>query len=163
MVRRPLALVLAALLTACSGYSTARLTDFPAARTIAIRPFENLGFRRELELRLTQAVAREVRARTSLGLATPETADLILSGRMEAQEGPVVLDDAGGVIQKRLSGWLEIEVVERATGRIVRRSRVDTLTEWRPGVQGESLDGTATEEWVRRLAEQAAQVLERGF
>ncbi len=157
-------LALVVLLAACSGYSSQRLTDFPSARTIAIVPFENTTFYRDLELRLTQQVVNEVRARTNLGLSTPDRADLVMTGRMYAREVPTVLArEDGSVIQKRLEGWLEVVVTERASGRVVRRARVATTAEWREDVVGESLQGSATSEWTRRLAEQVAQVLERPF
>ncbi len=149
------------LLAGCSGYSTERLTDFPGARTIAVLPFENTGFRRDLELRLSAAVARELRARTSLAPATAASADLLLTGRMGAEEVPTILDEAGRVVQQRLAGWLEVRVVERATGRVVREERLGGFEEFRPGTYGESLEGSGTDEWVRRLAERVAQVLER--
>ena len=159
------AALLVALLTAgCQGYSSQRLTDFPSARTIAIVPFTNTTFYRDLELRLSQQVANEIRARTNLGFASVDRADLLLSGHMYAREVPTVLAaEDGGVIQKRLEGWLEVVVTDRATGRVVRRQRVATTAEWREGVVGESLEGSATDEWTRRIAEQVAQVLERSF
>lgn len=159
-----LAAGLAALL-ACAGcsYSSRRLTDFPSARTIAVVPFENTGFRRDLELRLSMAVANEIRARTSLGLATPATADLLLTGRMSADEFAIGLDENGAVIQKRLEGWLQFEVRDRASGRVLRRATVQATEEFRPGTAGESLAGTGTEEWVRRVAERVVQGLESGF
>ncbi len=150
-------------LAGCSGYSTQRLTDFPSARTIAVLPFENLGFRRDLALRLSQKVATEIRARTNLGFGTVADADLIVSGRMDAREIPTILDQDGQPIQKRLEGWLIVVVTERATGRVVRQQRVATNAEWSRDVAGESLQGSATEEWTRRLAERVAQVLERPF
>lgn len=162
--RLALAAVLALLATACSGYSSQRLTDFPTARTIAVVPFENTGFRRDLELRLAQQVSNEIRARSNLGFAPVNRADLVLTGRMHAEEVPTVLgSEDGDVIQKRLEGWLEVVVTERASGRVLRRARVATTAEWRENVMGESLDGSATNEWTRRLAEQVAQVLERSF
>ena len=159
-----LTLPVSLLASACSGYSTKRLTDFPNARTIAVVPFTNTGFRRDLELQLSQQVAQEIRARTNLGFGGVHDADLILTGHMRADEVPTVLDrEDGSVIQKRLAGWLEVVVTERATGRVVRRSRVATTAEWRENVLGESLAGSARAEWTRRLAEQVAQVLERPF
>ena len=35
--------------------------------------------------------------------------------------------------------------------------------EFRPGVQGESLEGSATDEWTERLAERVVQLLDRPF
>jgi hypothetical protein len=152
-----------ALAGACAGYSTQRLTDFPGARTVAVLPFENTGFRRDLALRLAQAVATEVRARTSLGMAAPASADLLVRGRARAEEVPVVLDEDGRVVQKRLEGWLDVEVVERATGRVLRQARLLANEDFRPGVDGESLEGSGTDEWARRIAVQVADLLERGF
>jgi hypothetical protein len=156
------ALALALLPTGC-GYSSRRLTDFPSARTIAIVPFQNTGFYRDLELELTARVVQEVRARSNLAMGTLDTADLILRGSTGAFETPVVLGENGDVIQKRLEGWLEITVTERASGRVVRSARVRATADFRPGVDGESLPGSATQTWTRRLAEQIAQTLEVGF
>jgi len=156
-------LLLSAVCLASCNYSTKRLTDFPSARTIAVLPFENTGFYRDLDLRLTQAVTTEIRARTSLGYASPASADLLLRGRMTAREWAIGLDNMGRVIQKRLEGWLDFEVVERTSGRVLRKGTVSSNYEFRPLVQGESLDTTGTEEWTRRIAEQVVQGLERGF
>ncbi len=161
MARR-LLLVCLLLLSSC-GYTTKRIQDFPRARTIAIMPFDNLGYRRDLALRLTQAVAREVRARTSLALGSPQSADLILSGRMNARERVVIQDEDRTAIQKRLDGVVDITVTERATGRVVRQAAISAHEEFRPGQYGESLEGSATDEWVRRVAERIVHALERGF
>lgn len=153
-----------ALLIACGcSYSTKRLTDFPSARTVAVVPFENTGYYRDLELRLTQAVVTEIRARSSLALATPQTADLLVRGKMTAREWAIGLDERGAVIQKRLEGSLALEVVQRVGGRVLRRTTVSANQEFRPGVRGEGFDTTGTEEWTRRIAEQVVQMLERGF
>ena len=82
---------------------------------------------------------------------------------MAAEEYAIGLDENGAVIQKRLQGSLTFEVRERATGRIVRRATVQATEEFRPFAPGESLAGSATEEWVRRVAERVVQSLERGF
>jgi hypothetical protein len=164
-VRAPVrlgALLALAALAACS-YSTKRLTDFPGARTIAVLPFENTGFRRDLELRLGQAVATEIRARTNLAFATPQTADLLLTGTASAEEYAIGLDENGQVIQKRLEGVLAVRVTERATGRVRREAFIRATEEFRPLIQGESLAGTGTDEWARRIAEQVVQELEAGF
>ncbi|MDJ0521374.1 MAG: LPS assembly lipoprotein LptE [Planctomycetota bacterium] len=162
LIRSVLILVLL-LGAACSGYSTQRLEDFPRARTIAVVPFTNTGFRRDLELRLSQAVATELRARTSYAQTTPQSADLLLTGSMAAEETPIVLDDEGRVVQKRLEGWIDVRVVERASGRVLREGRVRALEEVRPGTGGESVEGSASDEWVRQLAERVVQLLERPF
>lgn len=163
-----LALLLLAAGSGC-GYSTTRLTDFPGARTIAIVPFENTGFYRDIELELTARVVQEVRARSSLGMGTVDSADLILRGSVGNWETPVVIGEEGEIIQKRLEGWLDITVTDRASGRVVRAARVRATADFRPGpeevsltgLEGESLRGSATQIWTRRLAEQIAQQLEK--
>ena len=145
------------------GYSTRRLTDFPTARTIAVVPFTNTGFYRDIELELTARTVQEIRARTSLAPGSIQTADLILRGSTGAFETPLILDEFGEIIQKRLEGWLDVTVTERTTGRVVRQARVRATADFRPGVDGESLPGSATQLWTRRLAEQIAQTLEAGF
>lgn len=158
-----LLLLLVTVSAACNGYSTTRLTDFPQARTIAVVPFENTGFRRDLELRLSQAVATELRARTSFAQTTPARADLLVTGSMAADETPIALDEDGSVIQKRLNGWLDVRIIERATGRVLRQARVQALEEVRPGTGVESIEGSGSDELVRQLAERVVQLLERPF
>jgi hypothetical protein len=152
------------LLSACSGYSTSRIEAFPQARNIAVLPFENTGFRRDLELRLTEAVLREIRGRTSFGLATPETADLLLSGEItDAREQLLVQGGDRQAIQKRLFGVVIVRVRDRATGRIVKERSVADREEFESGIRGQDLDSSATDEWARRMAVQIVQVLERDF
>ena len=159
----PLCLALLLGLQASCGYSTRRLTDFPTARTIAIVPFHNTGFYRDLELELTARVVQEVRARTNLALAGVHNADLILRGTTGAFQTPVVIGEDQDVIQNRLEGWLDVTVTERATGRVVRQARLRATADWRPDTDGESLQGSATQLWTERLAIQIAQTLEAGF
>ena len=83
-------------------------------------PFENTGFRRDLELRLTEAVVREIRTRSSLAIGQPMTADLVITGSMSAVEDAVGLTPEQRPIQKRLRGTLVVVVKERRTGRVVR-------------------------------------------
>jgi hypothetical protein len=141
----------AAAATAC-GYSTRRLTEVRGARTIAVLPFTSPGYRRDLDLRLTQAVVERIRASTSLAIGSPASADLVLRGEMDA-ETPVLLQAVDRtVIQQRLKGTARITVTDRRSGRVVRQFPVYATTDFAPGRDGESLEGSATEEWVRRTA-----------
>jgi hypothetical protein len=171
-VARPsvrLACALAALLPllvalAGCGYRTDRLDAFPMARSVAVFPFENTGFRRGIEDRLTQAVADEVRGHTHLALSSPASADLILTGALTANEQALVLrEDTRDPLQKRLQGFVDVVVRDRRSGRELKRTRVVAYAEFRPGVDGESLEGSATSEFVRRLAQRIVQVLEPGI
>ncbi|MFM8978916.1 MAG: hypothetical protein ACKOSS_00400 [Planctomycetia bacterium] len=160
--RLALALALLCVLAAC-GYSTRRLADLDGARSVAVSTFSNLGFRRDLELRLTQAVIAEVRARTTLAIDSPGRADLVLSGRMQADEDVVTLDADNNPVQKRLYGSLLVTVTDRRSGRVVRTFTATGQAEFAPGRDGESLEGSASDEWVRRVAIAVVQGLEGGF
>lgn len=155
-------LALLAGLCAC-GYSTRRLADLDGARTVAVSTFSNLGFRRDLELRLTQAVLAEVRARTTLAIDSPARADLVIGGDMQADEDVVTLDADNNPVQKRLYGSLRVTVTDRRSGRVVRSFTAKGQADFTPGRDGESLEGSATDEWVRRVAIAVVQGLEGGF
>ena len=167
--------LLACAVVACS-YSSRRLTAFPSARTIAVVPVRNLGYRRDIENRLTQAIVREIRARTPLALSSPDTADLILRGSTDGSEQLLVIGRDGRPFQKRFMGRMQFTITERATGKVVKRTRVDALAEFRTvpvlpdepigeveNPVGESLEGSAIEEWTRRVAERVVQSMERGL
>lgn len=146
------------------GYSTRRLSDLPAGtRTLAVLTFENAGFRRDLELRLTQAVLDEVRARTPYAIGSQASADVLLSGRMTAEESVITLAADDSVLQQRLGGSVDVTLTDRRSGRVLRTYRVYANTEFTPGLRGQSLEGSATDEWTRRAAERVVQGLERGF
>jgi hypothetical protein len=166
-VRRALALAaaLAASSVVACGYSTRRLTsELGSARTISVLPFANTGFRRDLELRLTQAVVEELRARTSLALATADRADLLLQGTVTAGESVVIQDeDRNDPILKRLEGGVQVRVTDRRTGAVVKEFNVADVVEFAPGRRGQSLAGSATDEWARRVAQRVVQGLEASF
>ena len=159
----PLALVaLVATASAC-GYSTQRLDAFPNARTIAVLPFTSPGFRRNLDLRLTEAVVDAVRARTSYGLGAPASADLLLSGVMTADEVVTLQASDRQVIEKRLQGALQVTIKDRRSGRVLKTYRAyDTVT-FTPDRQGETLEGSAYQDWVERVALRVVQGLETGL
>ena len=155
-------LSMASLCASC-GYSTRRLTSLPGARTIAVSTFTNTGYRRDMELRLTQAVLAALRARTSYAIGSPESADLVISGAMSASESVITLDEADQPLQKRLAGQLDVRVTDRRSGRVLKSFVARAQTEYTPGRWGETLDGSATDQWARRLAERVVQGLESGF
>ncbi len=155
---------LAPLVAAGCGYSTRRLSDLPAAtRSVAVLTLENLGFRRDLELRLTQALLDEIRARTPYAIGSAATADVLVSGRMQADESVITLAGDGSTLQQRLGGTLEVTLTERATGRVLKSYVVYANTEFTPGRRHQTLEGSAADEWVRRLAEGVVRGFERAF
>jgi len=160
---RVLACLAAAGLATC-GYSTARLDGLGAgARTIAVRPFENRTFRRDLELELTGRVLDELRARTSYGLASLDAADYVLEGWVSAGEAVGLQRVDREVVLEQYRGRAHAILRDRRSGRVVREYDVQAVTSFTPGAGGESLEGSATAELTRRLAIRIVQGLETGF
>ena len=86
-------LVVAAALIASCGYSTRPLYS-PAYRTVAVPIFNNKSFRREWEFRLTEAIAKNIEARTPYKVAPRDKADTVLTGE--------IVDDPENVLTRRL-------------------------------------------------------------
>jgi hypothetical protein len=100
--RMLLMLLGAALLlgSAGCGYSTKPLYN-PAYRTVSVPVFGNKSFRSGWEERLTEAVKKNVEARTPYRVAAQGKADTILSGE--------ILDDPKTVLTRRLGTLLPRE------------------------------------------------------
>jgi hypothetical protein len=161
-----LALVAALLLVASAcGYSSRRLAEMPGVQSIAVVQFENATYRRDLEFRLTQAVAEEVRARTPWRIATPATADVVLSGTIRSAETSVLAERDDGQSDDKILERYRVEVdcrlLERATGRELRAWTSVARQEFSPHRPGESLEGSATDGVTRSLAQEIVQGLER--
>lgn len=142
------------------GYSTRRLNAFPEARTVAVTPFTNQSYRRDLGVRLTRAVVDELRTRTSYAIGAPDTADLVVQGEFTADETVQGLDLDRVPIIQRLSGTLAVRIVERATGKVVAKNTFFVQSEFRPSDAGETLDARGSDEWTRRMAVQVVQLFD---
>ena len=151
---------LCALLLAGCGYSSRRLTAFPDARTIAVVPFQNATYRRDLGVRLTRAVVDEVRTRTAYHIGAPESADIVLTGLFDANESVQGLDQDRVPIIQRLSGTLRVTITERSTNKVLKTQSFFAQAEFLPSDRGETLDARGTDEWTRRMAVQVVQMLE---
>jgi hypothetical protein len=155
-----IAVLVAALLASC-GYSTKRLVEDCGVSTVAVLQFDNRTYRRDLEFRLTQAVAEEVRARTSWRIASPSSADALLSGTIRSAETTVLAEDVNSQpIIQRFRMIVEAKLVDRATGKVLRQWTIVDRTEYTQGRFQETLEGSATDKISRQLAEQIVQGLE---
>ena len=123
MRHRSLALLLLAsgfwlLASSGCGYSTKPLYN-SSVKTVAVQ-FNNKTFRREWELKLQEAVAKNIEARTPYKIAYATDADTRLSGEIvDIQES--VLTRRSGTI---LSRETEITVVVNFTWQDLRSGRV---------------------------------------
>jgi len=93
-------LALAAVAMLSCGYSTRPLYN-PAYRTVAVPIFDNKSFRREWEFRLTEAITKNIEARTPYKVAPRDKADTILTGE--------IVDDSENVLTQRLGTVLPRE------------------------------------------------------
>ncbi len=149
-------------LTVGCGYSSRRLVDAPGVRTVAVLQFENDTYRRDLEFRLTRALAEEVRARTPWRIATPGTADALLTGTIRSAETRVLAEDKdSNPISKRFKLVVDARLVDRATGRVIATVSSTESQEFADGYFGESLDGSATDSVMQSLAEAVVAGFER--
>ncbi len=154
------AAALALLALGACGYTTRPLDQFPSARTVAVLPFTYPGYRRDVDLRLMQAVVREIRARTSYGFASPETADLLLDGTMDVSEAVTLENAERRAVEKRVQGGVRVRVRDRRSGRVLKTYRADDTTDYVPDRFGETLEGFGYDEWTRRVAVRVVQGLE---
>lgn len=157
------ALSLAALLPAPGcGYSTQRLVDVPGVRTVAVLQFENDTYRRDLEFRLTRALAEEVRARTSWRIASPGSADALLTGTIRSAEVRTLAEDRDSTpISKRFRLVVDAKLVDRVTGRVITLVSSTESQEFAETYFGESLEGSATDTVMQSLAEAIVAGFER--
>jgi hypothetical protein len=76
------------------GYSTKPLYN-SAYKTVAVPVFANKSFRREWEFRLTEAIDKNIEARTPYKIAPQDKADTILSGEILAIQENVLTERQG--------------------------------------------------------------------
>ena len=119
-------LFLAVFLTGCGYHVAGRASRLPASvKTIAVPALENRTSRYRIEQRLTEAVVRELLARTSYRVVSdPATADAVLRGRITAVDSsPVVFDTATGRATTLLvTVRAQVRLEERETRNLLYRN-----------------------------------------
>jgi len=156
----PLALLAACGYHADPDHGQARLASgrLPA---VAVVPFENDTFRRGLEIRLSRALANEVRARSPQSPESASRADWLVSGTItEATER--VLSEGTDDSVRESTFWMTCEIVlrDRATDRIIG---TNTLTKHQPFSDRAGRFRTADQaaaEVIREIAEATVYWLE---
>jgi hypothetical protein len=95
-------LLAAGLVGAGCGYSSDRNQVFRTTnsntdrvRTVALDIFESREFRRDLELQLTEALAKEIESKSPFKLAKKDRADTVITGKvLEVRQGTIGRDFA---------------------------------------------------------------------
>ncbi|HEV2387680.1 MAG TPA: LptE family protein [Candidatus Acidoferrales bacterium] len=116
-----------ALAGAACGYHVAgRQSALPKSwRTVAVPVFVNRTLRYRLEQRFTQAVVRELEARTTYRIIPdPSAADAVLRGEMTSIEAVPVLFDSttGRATMMLVTVQLKVQFEDRATKKLIYKN-----------------------------------------
>ncbi len=150
--------VLFALISGC-GYTTKPLIS-RKINSIYIPIFENNTFRRGLEFDLTNAVKEEIMSKTKLRIAQKDSADTILSGKIEkVAESMLSSNVADDIVESRVTIYVDIKLVDRRTGRtLIEEKNLKRSAEFVVR-RGENIK-TASQESLADLAETIVGLLE---
>jgi len=158
-----------AVLAGCAGYQVGNWSLYPGhIRTVYVPMFESNSFRRNLGERLTEAVIKEIEAKTPYKVVGTPDADSTLPGRISGESKRVVIedryDDPRGV---DVNLQVQVRWVDHR-GAVIRRIDPITLP---PEVNmvagsatltpevGQSV-ATAHQQAIQRIAEQIVAMLE---
>jgi outer membrane lipopolysaccharide assembly protein LptE/RlpB len=121
--RAAAALLLAGFAAGCGYHVAGRAAGLPAGwKTIAVPAFVNRTHRYRIEQRLTQAVIRELLARTSYRIVQDEgSADAVLRGEVTGIEANAVLFDTqtGRATTMLVTLHVKAELIDRETSRVI--------------------------------------------
>lgn len=164
----PLAMLL--LLSGCAGYQIGNQSLYPAdIRTVYVPMFDSNSFRPGLGERLTEAVVKEIEAKTPYKVVTDPNADSVLSGAIVSERKSVLVPDLSGSAREVQVGMtVEVSWVDRK-GRMLRETaqvplppevvNVSGTGDLVPEV-GQSV-ATAQQEAICRIAEQIVGLMEK--
>lgn len=132
-------MTLLAVATGC-GYSVRALSP-AGVRTVAVPVFQNVTYRRLVELPLTRAVVKEIQTKTELVVVEEERADSVLQGTIVDVEQRVVTEDlTDRVTEGRITLVVNMTWRDVRTGEVImERTGLAESEEFRP-VQGENLE-----------------------
>lgn len=112
--------VLATLLLSGCGYKQGSLMP-PGIRTISVPMAENETFRRNLEIRLTDATVQEIMSRTELKIAEASVADSeLLLTIIDIDQNTTVEDPTDRINEQRVFVTVRLIWRDLRTGEIIR-------------------------------------------
>ena len=158
----PISLALAVLALSGCGYRTGPLVTNDVA-TVHIAMFDNITFRRGLEVQLTDAVRMEVTRRTRLRLVARSQADSVLTGTIvDVREHALSHDPQGVVLIKELTVYADFEWRDARTGRDLARG-VRVSRPPRPATTQPADLAAATSRSLADVAKAIVDVMEGGW
>ncbi len=153
---------LCAGLAAGCGYTAGFDLAERGIHSIGLAVAGNETFRQRLEVPLTRDLQRTLPTHTGLSLTSPERADAVLHvDLVDAQGVSLLQGPAHPVLEGGLVLTADVVLVDRRTGRAVRRARIRDIGEFRSAI-GENLDSVVLE-MSADLARKIALALEPAF
>ena len=153
--------VLALVALAGCGYRVGSLIP-PDVKSVHIKMFDNLDFRHEIEIPLTQAVKDEVARRTPLKLKPAELADSVLSGKIiEVRASGTVYDTSDLIYTQQVTVKVAYEWRRRRDGRVLSSGSLSSSAQLL-AARGET-QGVGTNEAFADLAELIVEHMQEGF
>ena len=141
------------------GYTTKPLIS-RKINSIYIPIFENKTFRKGLEFDLTNAVKDEIMSNTKLRIAKKDSADTILTGKIQkVAESMLSSNVEDNIVEGRVTIYVDVKLVDRRTGRtLIEEKNVKQSAEYIVK-RGENIK-TASREGLVLLAENIVSHLE---
>lgn len=166
---RHLALVCFVLLGGCAGYQVGTSSLYsPHVRTVYVPMFQSDSYRRNLSERLTEAVMKEIEAKTPYKVVGTPNADSTLTGRITKETKRVAVQSRVGD-PRDIDVDLQVRVawIDRA-GSPIRESQAIQLSRELLAVGGNAplfpelgqSVSTAQQQAIQRLAEQIVGMME---
>ena len=158
------------LLCGCAGYQIGNQSLYPPEiRTVYVPMFESNSFRRSLGERLTEAVVKEVEAKTPYKVVSNPNADSVLTGRIVEETKSVLVPSLSGDAREVQVGVrVEVSWVDRK-GAMLRQAEPIPLPAEITDVTGtgnvvpevgQSI-ATAQQQAICRMAQQIVGLMEK--
>ncbi len=158
------------LICGCAGYQIGNRSLYPRhVRTVHVPMFECNSFRRGLGERLTEAVVKQIEAKTPYKVVAAAEADSVLSGRIVSERKSVLVPSLSGDAREiQVAMNVEVAWVDRH-GRTLRENAYVPLSEDVVSIAGtgnvvpevgQSI-ATAQQRAIRRVAEQIVGLMEK--
>ena len=128
---------------------------------MAVKPFDNLTYRRGLEITLTRLVDDELRSRTPGIPRDPDRAEWIMTGSVVAAFEQVLADDRDDIArEKNFVMTVKVTLTERTTEKVLRTYSITESEPFSPRVGRVRTLRQAEAQVLRDLAERVVLGLE---
>jgi hypothetical protein len=157
-------------LSGCAGYQIGNQSLYPSQiHTVRVSMFTSNSFRRNLGERLTEAVVKQIEAKTPYKVVNDPNADSVLSGRIVGETKQVLVPDlTGDARESEINMRVEVTWIDnkggmlRAPGSLPCPSEIADVggtADVVPEV-GQSI-ATAQQQAICRMAEQIVGLMEK--